>query len=241
MPGSGPAAWVAPSTASAKWSCSVCGVSARGGGEHARGIGAGDHPASAPRSWSAVAAIKPAPGTERARHLATRVQQLQRFAARPGEARVDAAGARAVGDQLGRHLGVDLAPRADDDAQRVGPEPVPSSWLETGMCTALSSLVTRRARRADVRGALERDGIPLAPDAVRERLGEGADDGRDRVGGAPVVQVPPDVVARVHRRGGGALGGLHPVDVIEPVAVIAAGREAVDRLARSRRRSASRA
>ena len=47
---------------------------------------------------------------------------------------------------------------------------------------------------------------------MEERLGEGADDGRDRVGAVRVVLVEPDAVVAVERELGGVLVGDDPVD-----------------------------
>src|SRR6202030_4573053 len=58
---------------------------------------------------------------------------------------------------------------------------------------------------------------PLACDAVEKGLGKGSDDGGHVVGLAPVVAVPPDVVAPLDVRLGGAARRLDAVDVIEPV------------------------
>ena len=73
--------------------------------------------------------------------------------------------------------------------------------------------------------------LPSAPGA--ERLGEGADDGRDAHRGLPAVVVPPDAVAGVELALARALGGLDAVDVVEPVdaaAVLAPAGDAVDLL-----------
>ena len=73
----------------------------------------------------------------------------------------------------------------------------------------------------------------LAPEAGDERLGEGAHDRGHAHRGAPVVVIPPHVVARLELARGGALARLDPVDVEEPVdgpAAAAAAGHAVDRL-----------
>src|ERR1700730_7560460 len=73
------------------------------------------------------------------------------------------------------------------------------------------------ARSALHFGTLHTHWQPLAIDTMQEGLGKGAHDGGHVLGLTPVVQVPPDAIARVHDRVGRSLGGLDAVDVIEPV------------------------
>ena len=101
----------------------------------------------------------------------------------------------------------------------------------------------RRARTVATRfalhlRALHAHGQPFAFDPVEEGLGEGADDRGHLLGLAPVVQIPPHAIARVQWGLGGTLGGLHAVDVVEPIARLpsAAGHRSARRSpARTRR------
>src|SRR4029077_11914713 len=82
-------------------------------------------------------------------------------------------------------------------------------------------------------GALDPHRIALAFIPVQEWLRERPHDGGDVLGLAPVVAIPPDLVALVNVGGGRPLGGLHAVDVVEPVdrfAPLLAASEVVDAL-----------
>ena len=105
----------------------------------------------------------------------------------------------------------------------------PIAASAAGTPSARSRAMTVLTGLAGYGGAFDAHGQPLAPDPVQERLGVGADDRRHVVGLAPVVQIPPDVIAGMHVRRGRALGRLHAVDVVEPVARL-------DRPRRRRRR-----
>ena len=229
MPWSGIGSRVVPSTASAKWSWSAAGVSAAAAaltpatsvpvtiqvGTDVLVGGGGDQPGSA---------------AERPDDLPAGVEQLERSAGRPGELRVDAAGPGAVGDELGGDLAADLGPGPNDDAERVraraGPEQLGRGRHVGGVERGGHLL----AGGADIGRALDRDRIALAADPVDERFRERADDGRDRVGGTPVVEVPPDVIAGVDGGRGRPLRRLDAVDVIEPVRLGATGPDPADRV-----------
>ena len=179
-----------------------------------------------------MAAIRPAPGPQScATTLPVGIQQLQLVAAGPREAGVDPAGARAAAISSGAtsawislHVPTTMTERV---GARAGPEQLAG---RPATCSAFSALVTRLQRRAHVGAALERGRIALAADAVGERLGEGADDRGD-------VSVALQS-CRSHQMWSPActavvaapLRGLHPVDVVEPVARARRSAPAVDRL-----------
>ena len=123
-------------------------------------------------------------------------------------------------------------PRPDQDAQRVGHEAVADPTACGDLAEILQLAGDRVASIALRVGALHARRQPAAVDAVQERLGKRADDGRDVVGDAPVVVVPPDAIALVDFDRGRALAGLDPVDVEEPIdrAAVPTAADAVDRL-----------
>jgi hypothetical protein len=146
---------------------------------------------------------------------------------------VDAAGARAALEQPERLVVAQVRPRADHDAQRLEaarPAHDPARGRDAAVGELARHAIARPATRLDAFHA-HGQATPVHP--VQEGLREGADDGLDVRGDAPVVAVPPDLVAVVELRGGRALVGLDAVDVVEPVErapVAPAARQAVDRL-----------
>lgn len=203
------------------------GVERADGGLDARRVGAGHEPHrrlphEAGRRDEAGA------GTRGAHDAAGRGEQRE-----PGavilEARVDAARAGAAGQLVSGGVGGQGGVGPDDHTQRevvLRAEQAAEEGLDVHRREGV--LHRRTGLRAGLR-ALDPQRVAVAAEAVDEGLGEGADDGRDALGGAPVVAVPPHVVAVVQLGLGRALRRLHTVDVIEPVAA-AAARQAVDAL-----------
>ena len=209
----------------------------------ARVVGAGDRPTTGCSSPARVAATSPVPGAERAHGLAARVEQRDRapVGARRG---VDAAappGPSSSGGARGRSR--TRGPRADDDAQRVLAGRGSSGarvWRRRRSSSRVVDLVAR-GRRGPAHSTRTGSRLPSLP--CRNGSGNEPTTAGTRIAALPVVVVPPDAVARraacARRR---ALRRLDAVDVVEPVDRPAAARpprDAVDRTARTRRRSAS--
>ena len=98
-----------------------------------------------------------------------------------------------------------------------GSAPLPIAATAAGTPSARSLAITVRHGALCAAAHSTRTGRRLPSVPFRNGSGIGADDGGDVVGLAPVVQVPPDVVARVDVRRRRALRRLDPVDVVEPV------------------------
>ena len=154
-----------------------------------------------------------------------------------GELRVDTAGVGPVLDQARHQLGCELAPLADDHAERVLPGAGAEQRRRDRDLVGAQRRGDGAAGRLGVGRALERRRQPAPGGSMRERLGVLARDGSYGARGGRVVQVPPHRVPRVH------LGQLQlqrgerrgdPVDVAEPAGPRPpVGRPSIDSIAPS--------
>ena len=202
----------------------------------AGGVGAGDDPH---RRVFAVARGRDQAGAGGQRRAPAGPSGSSSVSVRPsgGEARVDAARARALRRSCAcRRVARDARPRPDEHAQRArAPRSARGRRSPAGHAEprAAARRPSGRRVRATASAHSTRTGRRLPSSPFRNGSGNEPTTAGTSLGLAPVVAIPPDVIAGVHVRRGGALRGLDAVDVVEPVdrlpRFLAAG-EAVDAL-----------